>query len=486
MKKSPVLNSFRLSIALLFAIVAFAGGNPALAQEVYTRPSGSPQPSASPLVKPIVKQQAPALVTQPSLPNRTQPAGTTNNSAAPNALSPDIVAPPLEPIVGGMRGVLVETPQGQVLMENSADTAFNPASNVKLATALAVLNTLKANYRFKTQIYTDGTIDAATGTITGNLIVTGSDPSLQFEHAMAIADALNKIGIQKVTGDLLVSPQFTINYNPSALRSGVTFYDTLDATRRSAAAVSAWHNYLKTNSPNEPRPIPSVAVMGAVTADVLPTNLRLLATHESSPLKDILKACLSYSNNFLAERLGNAVGGTYAVQNIVIREAKIPFEEFQIASTSGLGVNRVTPRAMMKVFKQLQSEMLKNKISPTDILPVAGVDEGTLKNRFTGSGSRASVIGKTGTLPQTDGGVSSLVGQMATAKDGILYFVIFNMRGNVVRFRDYQNDFVSYVQNLRGGAAPFQYSPKNFDTLLANSRTTIDKSALGSLTANPQ
>jgi D-alanyl-D-alanine carboxypeptidase/D-alanyl-D-alanine-endopeptidase (penicillin-binding protein 4) len=485
MIKSPILNSIRFSFALFFVFAAFAAENSVHAQDVYSRPSGSPQPSSSPLVKPIVKQQ-PALVTQPSLPKTTQSGGATNNTTAPNVVAPDIAAASLEPIVGGMRGVLVETVQGQILMENSVDTAFNPASNIKLATALAVLSTLKANYRYKTQIYTDGVVDTATGTITGNLIVTGSDPSLQYEHAMAVAEALNKIGIQKVTGDLMVSPQFTINYNPSALRSGVVFYDTLDATRRSAAAVNAWHNYLKNNNPNGPRPIPSVAVMGAVTADVLPTNLRLLATHESSPLKDILKACLSYSNNFLAERLGNSVGGTYAVQNIVVREAKIPFEEFQIASTSGLGINRVTPRAMMKVFRTLQNELHKNKISPTDIMPVAGVDEGTLKNRFTDYRSRASVIGKTGTLPQTDNGVSSLVGQMATAKDGILYFVIFNMRGNVNRFRDYQNDFVSYVQNMRGGAAPFQYSPKNFDTLFANSRTSVEKSSVNSATAKPE
>ncbi|HZH34357.1 MAG TPA: D-alanyl-D-alanine carboxypeptidase, partial [Pyrinomonadaceae bacterium] len=103
----------------------------------------------------------------------------------------------------------------------------------------------------------------------------------------------------------------------------------------------------------------------------------------SSPLKDILKACLSYSNNFLSERLGNAVGGPQGVAQIVRQEAKIPFEEFQIASSSGLGINRVTPRAMLKIFRGLHDELAKAKMSPTDIMPVAGVDEGTLKNRFT-------------------------------------------------------------------------------------------------------
>ncbi|HYP50179.1 MAG TPA: hypothetical protein VEQ34_04500, partial [Pyrinomonadaceae bacterium] len=61
---SPVIKSFGFSFALLFVFAAFAAENSALAQDVYTRPSGSPQPSSSPLVKPIVKQ-APALVTQP-------------------------------------------------------------------------------------------------------------------------------------------------------------------------------------------------------------------------------------------------------------------------------------------------------------------------------------------------------------------------------------------------------------------------------------
>jgi D-alanyl-D-alanine carboxypeptidase len=284
------------------------------------------------------------------------------------------------------------------------------------------------------------------------------------------------MGVRIVMGDLMVSNGFTMSYSPSALRSGVLFYDTLDATRRSAAANKAWQTYLGATQQNkQPQSIPSVAVMGAVVADVLPANLKPLAAHESSPLKDILKACLSYSNNFLAEKLGSAVGGTYEVERIVREEAKIAPEELALASSSGLGANRVTPRAMMKIFRALQAELVKHKVSPTDIMPVAGVDEGTLRNRFTNS-SRASVIGKTGTLPNTDGGVSTLVGQMATARGEILYFVIFNMRGNAGAFRNYQNQLVTYLQNQRGGAAPFQYQAKSFPALFSGNRVTTDKS----------
>ena len=464
--------NFALALLFLFATVAGAS-----AQDVYTRPTASPQPASSPLVKQTVKQ-SPALVTQPSLPRSSQPTGTLPlpNSSVPGTISPDIYSPSLEPVVGGMRGLLVENQNGNLVMESSADMTFNAASNVKLATALAVLNTYKASYRFKTQIYTDGTIDTNTGTLTGNLIVVGNDPSFQYEHAVAVAEALNRIGVRTVTGDLLVSQTFTMNYTASALRSGVLFYDTLDATRRSGIANASWlKHFAAGNKTNQPTPIPSVAVMGAVTADSLPTNLRHLATHESTPLKDILKICLSYSSNFLAERLGDTVGGTYGIETIVRREAKVAFEEFQIGSASGLGISRVTPRAMMKIYRALHNEMAKSKILPTDIMPVAAIDEGTLKNRFTDYRSRGSVIGKTGTLPQSDGGVSSLVGQMATAKGDILFFVIFNQRGNVSRFRDYQNNFVTFVQNNFGGAAKFAYTPKYFPTLLSSSRVTIDK-----------
>jgi D-alanyl-D-alanine carboxypeptidase len=185
---------------------------------------------------------------------------------------------------------------------------------------------------------------------------------------------------------------------------------------------------------------------------------------------------LSYSNNFLAERLGDAVGGTYMVANITRQAANIPVEEFHIATSSGLGINRVTPRAMMKVYRALHGELAKYKMSITDILPVAAVDEGTLKNRFTDFRARGSVIGKTGTLPNSDGGVSALVGQMGTASGEVLFFVIFNQRGNVNRFRSYQDQFVTYLQNQRGGAMGFTYLPKSFSTLLSNTRVSAENS----------
>jgi D-alanyl-D-alanine carboxypeptidase len=106
-------------------------------------------------------------------------------------------------------------------------------------------------------------------------------------------------------------------------------------------------------------------------------------------------------------------------------------------------------------------------------MPVAGIDEGTLRRRFTEGDSVGSVIAKTGTLPNTDSGVSSLVGIMATKSGDFMYFVIFNQRGNVNRFRSFQDSFVLKMQNMKGGPTRFQYLAKTFPTLLANTKVNI-------------
>jgi len=69
------------------------------------------------------------------------------------------------------------------------------------------------------------------------------------------------------------------------------------------------------------------------------------------------------------------------------------------------------------------------------------------------------VIAKTGTLVRTDGGASSLVGQMRTASGDVLLFVIMNQHGSVTRFRENQDYLVMQVQNSRGGPKAFNYKP---------------------------
>jgi len=121
---------------------------------------------------------------------------------------------------------------------------FNPASNVKIATSYAVLKTFGPDYRFPTSVWTDGSYDQATQTIHGNIYVSGRDPIFGFEHAVAVAAELNRMGVRNVTGDLVVTDNFAMNYSTSSQRSSQTLFATLDASKRSAAASRVWSNYL--------------------------------------------------------------------------------------------------------------------------------------------------------------------------------------------------------------------------------------------------
>jgi D-alanyl-D-alanine carboxypeptidase/D-alanyl-D-alanine-endopeptidase (penicillin-binding protein 4) len=373
-----------------------------------------------------------------------------------------------------VQGLLVESLAGSTIATQNTDKAFNPASAIKLATALVALRTFGPKHRFSTGIWTDGDFDKANSTINGNLYVSGRDPSLHYEHAIDIAHQLNTLGIRTVSGDLVVSPEFTLNFSWSARSSGDSFYDTLDLQLRSTEATRAWltaraavGNNMITGS------VPSVAVMGEVKVGPVAPRAKLLLTHSSTTLQDILKVLLCYSNNFMAERLGESLGGTESVQRQLLNSLGIPDDQVRLASVSGLGVNRVTPQAMMKVLRALRQEVQKNGLSLSDIMPVAGIDPGTLEERFVSFPWRGSVIAKTGTLVRTDGGASSLVGQMRTTSGEILLFVIMNQNGSVSRFRENQDSFVMQVQNTRGGPRSFDYVPHTLAIKLTDTKSTL-------------
>jgi len=376
----------------------------------------------------------------------------------------------------GVQGVLVETLSGKVVASQLEDQPFNPASAVKLATSLVALRTLGPDHRFATGVWTDGVLEKSTGTITGNLYVSGRDPSFHFEHAVLLARELNQIGITRVTGNLVIAPGFIMNFSASAGRSAEQLHDTLDSTLRYAEAVSAW-NYERTllNDHNI-QSVPSVAVMGSVSVGPVPEGARLLLTQRSSRLADILKVLLCYSNNFMAERIGESLGGPAAIQDQLSKLLALSPDQIKLSSASGLGVNRISPHVMMKIYRALRTELQKNGLSPSDILPVAGVDPGTMQERFTGPNWRGSVIAKTGTLVRTDGGASALVGQLRAANGEVLLFVIMNQRGSVVRFRENQDYLVMLIQNSRGGPKAFDYKPITLMMQLSNTESSFGTS----------
>jgi D-alanyl-D-alanine carboxypeptidase/D-alanyl-D-alanine-endopeptidase (penicillin-binding protein 4) len=96
---------------------------------------------------------------------------------------------------------------------------MNPASTMKLITTLASLDILGPQYRWRTNIYTDGFIRQAT--LKGNLYLQGTgDPKLIPEELAKMMKALQNLGIQKIEGDLF--------FDRSAYAPSVMEHNTID------------------------------------------------------------------------------------------------------------------------------------------------------------------------------------------------------------------------------------------------------------------
>ena len=89
----------------------------------------------------------------------------------------------------------------------NADVSMNPASTMKLVTTYAALEMLGPTHQWKTEFYTDGTLN--NGILQGNLYLKGGgDPKLNMEKLWLLMRDLRAIGVQQVTGDLVLDRSF--------------------------------------------------------------------------------------------------------------------------------------------------------------------------------------------------------------------------------------------------------------------------------------
>jgi len=158
----------------------------------------------------------------------------------------------------------------------NVDQPLNAASLIKLLTTFVALETLGPAYRWKTEVYSAGTLED--GTLSGHLILKGSgDPKLALEQFWLLLRNLRERGIRNLDGDLVLDrsafapgahdpaafdeePLRPYNVGPDALLvnfKAVAFHFVPEAGGRSIRVIA------------EPRPYPL-----EVVSLVRPTNGR--------------------------------------------------------------------------------------------------------------------------------------------------------------------------------------------------------------------
>lgn len=105
---------------------------------------------------------------------------------------------------GARVGVLVIDAAGGVeVYAGHADLPLIPASNAKILTTLAALETFGPTHRFVTEVRADRTPDAD-GAVGRLVIIGGGDPSLTSEQMWRLAADLARLGLRRIEGELIV------------------------------------------------------------------------------------------------------------------------------------------------------------------------------------------------------------------------------------------------------------------------------------------
>jgi D-alanyl-D-alanine carboxypeptidase/D-alanyl-D-alanine-endopeptidase (penicillin-binding protein 4) len=324
------------------------------------------------------------------------------------------------------QGLYIESLDGTtILADHQSDVSFNPASVIKVATSFAALDKLGPDYKFETAFEADGEINKKTRTLDGDLVLQAKgDPELTTAQVNQLVQHVVKAGIARVTGSLVVTGKFTY--------AGYLSTET---------AVKKVETLLKNKGIKFGKPRKMASANGIVLGE----------TKLSRPLREIVYEQNARSVNQTAERLGEAIGGREAVQDFLVKGVGIPADDVFVGTTSGLNYNRITARATVQMLRHLVLWLNFKNMLPQDVMPVAGTGYGTLSGRFSTVDYRGSIIGKTGTLPATDGGVSALAGLIYTHDRGVLLFAIFNTQGNVSTFRRLQDSLLKNLIEECGG-----------------------------------
>lgn len=335
------------------------------------------------------------------------------------------------------QGIWIQS--NDTLFANHQGTIPLPAASItKVATSLVALETFGADHQFVTLIGATGPIE--NGVLNGDLVIQGgSDPLFVWEEAIAIGNILNKMGIQRVTGNLVIADKFYMNFESNPQTAGNLLQQGLNSQIWPIEALTQYQT-LPGGTPK-----PQVIIDGVVeVSPTPPENIKPLVRHYSFPMAELVKKMNQYSNNLMADMLAEAVGGHQVVAEKAARAIGVPTAEIQLINGSGLGEeNRISPRAATGMFLAIEKYLQQYNMNVADVFVIVGKDRGILEERQ--QLPKLAVV-KSGTLDY----VSALAGALPTKEKGIVWFTILNKGPNVTELRNQQEILVKYFLNKWG------------------------------------
>jgi D-alanyl-D-alanine carboxypeptidase/D-alanyl-D-alanine-endopeptidase (penicillin-binding protein 4) len=326
-----------------------------------------------------------------------------------------------------------------VLAHHQGTVPLPAASLTKVATTLAALRTWGPTYQFVTLVDATGPIQD--GVLRGDLIVQGGgDPFFVTEDALALRQSLQALGLRRVTGKLVISGNFFMNFTTNPAVSGKLLKQVFSPPPPKQVGRKRHQAIVPASA--------QLTIAGPVeVVSFCPPTQASLVRHRSLPLFKILKRMNVHSNNAMAEMFTATLGGPSRMVQQAAYAASVPADDLHLINGSGLGPqNQLSARTVCALFSAIHRLMIPAKLTVADVFPVSGIDRGTIRRRHLPT----YAVVKTGTLRQ----VAALAGVILTRTHGPVWFALLNQGGNLWGFRTQQDILLQYLIARWGAADP--------------------------------
>jgi D-alanyl-D-alanine carboxypeptidase/D-alanyl-D-alanine-endopeptidase (penicillin-binding protein 4) len=311
-----------------------------------------------------------------------------------------------------------------------------PASNEKLLVAEAALQQLGPDYRFRTSVYATGpVVDHVLG---GDLVlICSGDPTLVFADLTGLARTLAGAGIHSVAGRLLVddglfaprapAPGWKPGFVPYEVGPVSTFAvdqneyrtDATFVTHPDVANAALWRTGLSDAGVHVDGP---TWLVGGLHVD----GLTPLVVHDSAPLSSIVATMLTYSDNYFAEALLDAIGarltglGSRLSGISALRLESTRLRSAIGATYDGSGLSYWDTESPNTLVRWLEASARSSTGATLRSGLAVSCRTGTLVRRLCGAWLTGRVQAKTGTLT----GIRTLSGYTTTRSGRAVTFSI--------------------------------------------------------------
>ena len=327
---------------------------------------------------------------------------------------------------------------GQTVFEQQAGEPLQPASATKVLTAAAALYTLEPDATVTTEVLRHG--DAVTVKAAGDVWLTRAD----------LDELAAKIGTASaVYVDKSVWPEEPLmpGWDPSDIDAG--FIAPMEPIMVGGGRLDG---ETRGDVPRTHTPALDVAQalaerVGAATVGFgpAPAGGEVVATVESPPLTERLRAMMKDSDNVMAEAIGREIararGGTSPQTTLdTLVEHGFDITGVTLADSSGLSqLDLIPPRLLDDIMVRATSTNELRDLLTT--LAVAGGD-GTLVDRYGELPGKGWVHAKTGTLT----GTSALVGTVTSRVGNVYTFAMISNGSDVMTARMLMDEFASTLR----------------------------------------